>query len=108
MAGKGSRPRPYSVSQDQFAANYDVIFGKKKKTDETVLDAYNNERLVSKYDKEDTMQVRATTEKFGSCGCGRSPTGDCCGWHGLTEDDYRAALEKYNAEQTTKDTTQGG
>lgn len=54
------------------------------------------------------MQIRATNEKFGSCGCGRSPTGDCCGWHGLTEDDYQAALEKYNAEQVTKDTTQGG
>jgi hypothetical protein len=27
---KGSRPRPYSVSQDQFANNYDAIFGKKK------------------------------------------------------------------------------
>ena len=53
MAGKGSRPRPYSVSQEQFAANYDAIFGKKKKTDESVLDAYNDERLVSKYDKED-------------------------------------------------------
>lgn len=52
MAGKGSRPRPYSVSQDQFAANYDAIFGKSKKVDDTALDAYNDERLVSKYDKE--------------------------------------------------------
>lgn len=32
---KGSRPRPYSVSQDQFANNYDAIFGKKK-TEEPV------------------------------------------------------------------------
>ena len=29
--GKGSSPRPYSVSQDQFANNWDAIFGKKKK-----------------------------------------------------------------------------
>ena len=28
---KGSRPRPYSVSQDTFANNYDAIFGKKDK-----------------------------------------------------------------------------
>jgi hypothetical protein len=28
--GKGSSPRPYSVSQEQFANNYDAIFGKKK------------------------------------------------------------------------------
>jgi hypothetical protein len=26
---KGSRPRPYSVSQDQFANNFDAIFRKK-------------------------------------------------------------------------------
>jgi hypothetical protein len=25
---KGSRPRPFSVSQDQYAANYDAIFRK--------------------------------------------------------------------------------
>lgn len=27
--GKGSSPRPYSVSQATFGANYDAIFGKK-------------------------------------------------------------------------------
>lgn len=54
------------------------------------------------------MQVKATNEKFGGCGCGRSPTGKCCGWHGLSEDAFQAALEKYNAEKATKDTTQGG
>jgi len=30
MSGKGSSPRPFSVSQDQFASNWDNIFGKKK------------------------------------------------------------------------------
>lgn len=29
--GKGSGPRPYSISQTQFADNWDAIFGKKKK-----------------------------------------------------------------------------
>lgn len=29
--GKGSTPRPYSVSQEQFASNWDAIFGKKSK-----------------------------------------------------------------------------
>ena len=29
--GKGSSPRPYSVSQEQFANNWDAIFGKKHK-----------------------------------------------------------------------------
>lgn len=23
--------------------------------------------------------------KYGRCGCGRSPTGQCIGWHGLDE-----------------------
>ena len=36
MSGKGSRPRPFSVSQDKFAENWDRIFGKKKR--EEVLD----------------------------------------------------------------------
>jgi len=30
--GKGSKPRPFSVSQDTFAANWDVIFGVKDKS----------------------------------------------------------------------------
>ena len=28
--GKGSKPRPYSVKQEKFANNWDMIFGKKK------------------------------------------------------------------------------
>ena len=46
------------------------------------------------------MQVRATTnpEDFGKCGCGRSPTGKCVGWHGLTEEQYQAALNDYEIE----------
>jgi len=34
------------------------------------------------------MQVRANNEGIGNCGCGRSPTGKCIGWHGLTEEMY--------------------
>ena len=26
--------------------------------------------------------------KKGTCGCGRSPTGDCIGWHSLSEEMY--------------------
>jgi len=33
--------------------------------------------------------------KKGTCGCGRSPTGDCCGWHGLSEDQYAQRKEDY-------------
>lgn len=41
------------------------------------------------------VRVKENTEEFGKCGCGRSPTGKCCGWHGLTEDEYQTALKEY-------------
>ena len=43
------------------------------------------------------MQVRKTEDGkvYALCGCGRSPTGDCCGWHSLTEDQYQAKLAEY-------------
>jgi hypothetical protein len=47
------------------------------------------------------MQIRATenNQEFGKCGCGRSPTGKCCGWHALTEEAYRVKLNEYELEQ---------
>lgn len=55
--------------------NYDLIWGKNK------------------------MQVRVPEQgqKIGTCGCGRSPTGDCIGWHGLNEQQLKEAQEKYQA-----------
>lgn len=47
--GKGSAPR--KVDKKKFDENWDRIFGKKTIEDDA-LDAYNEERLVSKYDKE--------------------------------------------------------
>lgn len=41
------------------------------------------------------------TEKTGTCGCGRSPTGDCIGWHKLSEQEYQAKLAEYNETQAT-------
>ena len=35
-----------------------------------------------------------------SCGCGRSPTGECIGWHDLTEEEYQMALEEYNSQNS--------
>ena len=32
------------------------------------------------------------------CGCGRSPTGQCIGWHGLSEDDYLIMRNKWELE----------
>jgi hypothetical protein len=47
------------------------------------------------------MQVKAEG-KIGTCGCGRSPTGDCIGWHGLSEDQYQAKLREWDIEQYKK------
>ena len=73
--GKGSSPRPFSVSQQEFANSFEKIFGKK----------------------DNTMQVRVeeNAEEIGKCGCGRSPTGKCIGWHGLTEEQFEQRKELY-------------
>ncbi len=38
------------------------------------------------------------------CGCGRSPSGKCIGWHGLSEDDYQKRLAAYQVRQAEKAT----
>ena len=45
------------------------------------------------------IRVKENAEEFGKCGCGRSPTGKCVGWHGLTEEAYQERLEKYQTGQ---------
>ena len=40
--------------------------------------------------------MMAKPETAGRCGCGRSPTGVCCGWHALTEEAYQAKLSEFN------------
>ena len=36
------------------------------------------------------------------CRCGRSPTGDCIGWHKLTAKEYEAKLAAHNEKQAKK------
>ena len=38
MSGKGSKPRPFSVSQDEFKNNWDEIFAKKSTVPVKTLD----------------------------------------------------------------------
>ena len=51
--------------------------------------------------RKDKMQVRVeeNTEDIGKCGCGRSPTGKCIGWHGLSEEAFQARLSEYKAQE---------
>ena len=37
-----------------------------------------------------------------SCGCGRSPTGKCVGWHNLTEEQYAKKKAQWDAKQAAK------
>ena len=49
--------------------------------------------------------------KKGTCGCGRSPTGDCIGWHALSESEFQSKLASFIADEQSKeikDSTQGG
>ena len=50
------------------------------------------------------MQVRVKEDAndFGSCGCGRSPTGKCIGWHGLNEEQLKEAQRQWELDQYTK------
>lgn len=49
------------------------------------------------------MQVRANPEgKIGTCGCGRSPSGNCCGWHALSEEDYRIKLAEHETKENLR------
>lgn len=36
---------------------------------------------------------------MNKCGCGRSPTGTCIGWHSLTKEQYDAKLLEYKSKQ---------
>ncbi len=40
-----------------------------------------------------------------TCGCGRSPTGKCVGWHSLTEDQYAEKKAQWEAKQAAKKKT---
>lgn len=61
-----------------------------KSTSNAYRDNYDN---IFRKGKE--MSPSVEQMKKGTCGCGRSPTGDCCGWHGLTEEQFQAELAKY-------------
>lgn len=42
---------------------------------------------------------------MAACGCGRSPTGQCVGWHSLSEQAFQQKLAEYQAKQLQE--TQG-
>jgi len=93
---KGSKPRPYSVPLKEFNNNFDVIFRKDKRLEEEA------KQEDEEFDRINHMQVRVKEDqsKVGQCGCGRSPTGKCIGWHGLTEEAFKEKLEEYKLNES--------
>lgn len=53
--GKGSRPRPYSVTQKTFESNWDAIFGKQDKQEVTEKGA----------DEGDTQEASSHSSSVG-------------------------------------------
>ena len=73
--------------------------------DETVkllkeIKAYRNDMVARNYPFQEISNIITEWEmkKFekNTCTCGRSPTGDCIGWHKLTEENYKKSLTHYN------------
>ena len=48
------------------------------------------------------MRSKFTMSEANSCGCGRSPTGKCVGWHNLTEEQYAEKKAIWEAKQEAK------
>lgn len=49
------------------------------------------------------IRVKEDAREFGKCGCGRSPTGKCIGWHGLTEEMYAHQKMLWMEDEMRKD-----
>jgi hypothetical protein len=45
------------------------------------------------------IRVKENAKEFGTCGCGRSPTGKCIGWHGLNEDQLALAQRDWDLNE---------
>jgi hypothetical protein len=57
---KGSRSRPFSVSQKQFGNNYDAIFGKKDRR--VIEDAQAEDEAFKLVDKANKNNYNTSTE----------------------------------------------
>jgi len=51
------------------------------------------------------MRVTNNPEEIGTCGCGRSPTGKCIGWHGLNAQQLQEARKMWDDAQAVQAST---
>jgi|TARA_R100001594_G_scaffold118505_1_gene153818 hypothetical protein len=62
------------------------------------IKAYRNDMVARNYPFQKISDIILKWEdklSEGTCKCGRSPTGNCIGWHKLTEENYKKSLEHY-------------
>lgn len=71
---------------------------KKEELDIPILE--NEETWAQRVIDETNDMAMKADGTLKTCGCGRSPTGQCCGWHGLSEDAYQRALAEYEKAQS--------
>ena len=48
------------------------------------------------------LEILKEKQMSKDCGCGRSPTGKCVGWHNLTNEEYSAKLAEYEKKTLTE------
>ena len=77
----------FSISKVFKEFRYDVINEFKKK--EKII--YVNLIYLSIYFPYNIFM----SNNVNNCGCGRSPTGKCIGWHTLSEEEYQKKLALY-------------
>ena len=63
--------------------------------DSSLLDVTQEEDEAWKDLERRKMSPSVEQMKQGTCGCGRSPTGNCCGWHALSEEAFQQRKELY-------------
>ena len=61
--GKGSNPRPYNISNDEYNSRWDAIFGRDIKEEKQNLDSVNGSTTVSKTASEGSNPSRDTNQK---------------------------------------------
>ena len=61
--GKGSNPRPYNISNDEYISRWDAIFGRDVKEENISLDSVNGSTTVSKTASEGSNPSRDANQK---------------------------------------------
>ncbi len=59
-------------------------------------------QIIYKFISVIVSKMENGMSEANACGCGRSPTGKCVGWHSLTEEQFEAKKAAWDAKQAEK------